>query len=703
MKKIHILLPFVFVLFLNYATVISAQGTEIYSDSFTNVDKVDTAKTTAIVNTAEGWVEAWHPPQSAVIDSSEQNGNLDNVVVATESGIMWYSLDKATGSLKANQAKSANSIRNALAVSMVPETDSYFIFDDAGNIKHLQFDGSGMVHNPLMSISGLKNLVTVTAVNESTVAAAESDGTIKAYTFDTATGTMVENPALKFSTGLTDIVGVHNIPGTYNFVVTTRSGKSYEYDFDPIQGYKINASRTIIHDSQTIVASGIAGQADIISLLDPNKANAYVFDGSANSMTKYGLLSADPLQKAIAVSLPNETTQLIASSEGSVNVYQLDGATNRMVSNPFLEIKGLTFVKSYAPQSSMESKAFMAPSAKTMFQLLPSETNDPGTSIQYSMSVDGGNSFTPVQPNDWFHLPEDSATPIMGPFVVKATLISGAKDKTARLTDLKLNAYYDVTPPTAPGKPFASPNPSYQITTPIHWEPASDILAAPSDGASGIKNYQFRSSIDGGKTWSEWVNTNSNSPNYNFSVPPDSAAVYHLQVRAVDAAGNIGPESLVGEAYINTKPVQIVPNPAGHLVTVNKIIEPSEGQSFPTDQVRVRVKAGGEVLYSIKTSGQVQSVRVIYSDGNTQDLQPEHPTTDYTDTNTWSGYYYPSSDSMIPLSMPQGTNIDIVKFELVASDGSTIKKSTDLHSDLLTIEGSLAGTVNGQMKAKLSN
>ncbi|MEM2481069.1 MAG: Ig-like domain-containing protein, partial [Candidatus Hadarchaeales archaeon] len=57
-----------------------------------------------------------------------------------------------------------------------------------------------------------------------------------------------------------------------------------------------------------------------------------------------------------------------------------------------------------------------------------------------------------------------------------------------------------------------------------------------SDSHSGINNYEYRTSTDGGSTWSSWTSTTSTS--YTWSNLSSSTNYYKIQVRAKDVAGN---------------------------------------------------------------------------------------------------------------------------------------------------------------------
>lgn len=705
-KRIGFLLTGMLLL-LASCPVSAAQGALLFSDTFQDVSKVDLNRTTAWVDTTNHDVELWHPSQTNVIAThSTVNGLLKDIVVATSTGIQWYTINDQTGKVELDPVNSST-VPDALGVALAPESQDYWVFTDQGStqtVQLIQFDGSGMAANPTMAVSGLSNVVAISAVNPQTVAVADRTGEVSVYTYNSATGQLAKNPTKSFATGLTNIRAVNVIPGTFNVVVTTANG-SYEYVLNETTGvYQQNAVKTVTTSSQTIVSGAVVDGGNFVSLLDPSKASAYQYNMATGTMSSSSLYTVGPLTNAIAVSLPSDTSTVLASKNGTVTTYQFNQATGTMTLNPNLTITGLAFTQDYKSPSIYQSIPITPTTPNNMFEIVPTEQNDPGTSITYALSVDGGNTFTAVQPNTWIHLPAGTTNPPSGgnvptgPYLVQATLISSSNQNTARLIDIALEGYLDVTSPTAPGQPTGNPSPSYSTTTMISWAPASDPIQAPSTGASGIQTYLFRYSTDGGVNWTGWIDTNSSTPGYVLTVPMGMAANYTMQVKAIDNAGNIGPESPVGTVFIDTNPLGIVPTPNGSDLTVTQIQAASDGQTYPTDQLPVYVKAGGEVIYEITTTGNAQSVEVVYSDGSTQTLYPKFPVSSPSDTNVWQGYYYPSSIETIPLSTPQGTVVSIQNIKVMRS-GSSIQAS----SPLLIVSGSLSPNKGKFIPPHLSN
>lgn len=677
LKKCLYLLPLLFIPF----TPAMATNDLLFEDTFTSTQNVDLNTTTAWVDTSNGWVECWHPNQAQVM-AAQGTTIPQSIVVATSTGVQWYSYDQATGKMTNNTSLQMN-YTNPLGLSFVPQSMSYFVLSNNGGqqqIKKAVFDGTGMVDDPLVSVTGLSNLVSISSVSSDTAAVADQQGKIQVYTQGALDSTH------SFNTGLTNIKTVLNVPGTWDFIVVT-SGGSYRYSWNQATGaYIQNSTYSITTGSQTIVSGGMADNGNLVDFLTASSNSGYEFNQSSGQMNASNLYTIGPLTDAIGVSLPSSQSVVLATKDGTVHTYKYDSTANQMVEDPNMAITGLTFSKDYKSPSLYQSQPITPSSPNNMFEVIPTEQNNPGTSISYGLSVDGGSTFTNVQPSTWVHLPAGTFNPPSGanvpsgPYVLQATLTSPSGDATPRLTDIQLHGYLDVTPPTAPGTPSIPGGMSGYKDTTITWIDSSDPINPPSTGSSGLATYQIRFSTDGGNTWGSWIPTNSTQPQYTLSVPDHTVINEQVQVRALDNAGNMGPASSTGQIFIDTNPLGV----SG--INVINILNPTDGQTYPTNQLPVHVKAGGEVVYMVTTTGAAQDVEVTYSDGQTQTLVPQNPLSTPSDTNQWEGFYYPSSSSTIPLDTPQGTNIKITQIKVTGWNKTPYTTS----SDLLIVDGSIS-------------
>lgn len=107
---------------------------------------------------------------------------------------------------------------------------------------------------------------------------------------------------------------------------------------------------------------------------------------------------------------------------------------------------------------------------------------------------------------------------------------------------------------------------------------------------------------------------------------------------------------------------------------------PSQKVPLPTTEFPVYERSSGQVEFTVKTTGAVQQVVAIYSDGSTQALVPVGSPSD--EQNTWFGWY------VLPITVNTG---DAIGVNLVATRRTSIK----------TLEQSPFIVVDGMIQSKL--
>lgn len=216
-------------------------------------------------------------------------------------------------------------------------------------------------------------------------------------------------------------------------------------------------------------------------------------------------------------------------------------------------------------------------------------------------------------------------------------------------------------------------------------QPLSGLGIIPTGNLTGATETWYVISQRGVQTYATLSALNDAS----FTTTTDlTATVAHVvQIRN---------QTYVSYKDFSVKNMGIIKTSTGGVLRVVNIMLPTETQSFPTDQLPVYVKAGGEVIYEITTIGNVESVQVVYSDGAIQSLHPKF--SPGSPTNVWQGYYYPSSSQTIPLDTPQGTVISVQNIKVMRS-GSFIQAS----SPLLIVSGSVSPNQGKFIPPRLTN
>ncbi|WP_027416064.1 hypothetical protein [Aneurinibacillus terranovensis] len=111
---------------------------------------------------------------------------------------------------------------------------------------------------------------------------------------------------------------------------------------------------------------------------------------------------------------------------------------------------------------------------------------------------------------------------------------------------------------------------------------------------------------------------------------------------------------------------------------------PRQTNPLPTTLFPVYERSGGQVEFTVKTTGAAQSVVATYSDGTTQNLVPIDPTDN--EQNTWFGWYE------VPVTDTTGQTIDVT---VVASRGAKSKSLTQ--APFIEVDG----TVQSKLKIRL--
>ncbi|MFN7133981.1 MAG: hypothetical protein ACK4N5_18030, partial [Myxococcales bacterium] len=165
-------------------------------------------------------------------------------------------------------------------------------------------------------------------------------------------------------------------------------------------------------------------------------------------------------------------------------------------------------------------------------------SSDPGgsgvASYAIERSADSGASWTTLATTA---APSFIDEPPEGSFQyrVRARDAAGNTSAWAVATDALL---VDLTAPSVPGQPAASPNPSNGALT-VSWPASSDA------GGAGLSKYELSVSTDGGASWSPLASTGA--PTHTFTPAEGS---YRFRVRAIDGAGNGSPHSQESDAAI---------------------------------------------------------------------------------------------------------------------------------------------------------
>jgi hypothetical protein len=407
-----------------WSSVASAET--ILTDDFSTVAKVNTGATTAYYNAPNTWYQLpkIQTPQGIAL---AEYGN--EYAVMDGGTVKFFQYNSGSNSM-VNAPNLDISVTNPLGLAMRKDERSLWAFSNT-DVKRYDFDGSGMVYNSNLSVLGLNGVISVASQpyqDSMAVLTRDSNnkGVITYYQLD-SNGNFIQNPLLSFNTGITNPLTVSLVSGSPDLVVTDDAGSHY-FSYANGTGYTENAGLSKYGLSN---ATGHDEHDSTLTAMENGKVNRYLYDGS--KMTYSSVLSANNTDQAIALSTRRDNYDFAyVTDAGNVNYYTFNG-TN-MVLNPYLSTTGLSMLGGYYTPKRYQSVAVNASKPCDLVRLTTTEQNDAGGSVQYSVSSDGGSTWTPITAGSW------NQVPLGTQFIARAGLQTTNTTSTPRLLDVKLEA-----------------------------------------------------------------------------------------------------------------------------------------------------------------------------------------------------------------------------------------------------------------------
>jgi len=397
----------------------------ILDDDFNNLNYVDTANTTAEVDTANGLVVLPGQPMASAIDVRKEGWEY---AVATKNGIEVYSYNDASGSMAKNSVLSIASETTAIGVACRDDEPSVWALTP-DTLTLYKYNAGGMQTSPSQKVTGLTNVLSVSAWNGLDKAAVLSktiDSKAKIDIYRDVSGTL--NNVFTLNTSVLDPVAVCTVPNTPDFILATKTATYYYCYDDATGGYAQHPAK---------YALGLSGLKSVSArddgsfvVLKNNDANYYMFldaGGAASS----DVLSKEGLNSPVSVSVkPGEYEYAVLSSTGSVDYWMYDGAG--IVKNNSLSISGLSLNQGYLSPAEYRSQVIITASSYDEVKITANENLPVGTEIKYYVSSNGGASFTEVQNGTWKQVPSGTN------FIVHAVLNTLDLTKTPKILHIQL-------------------------------------------------------------------------------------------------------------------------------------------------------------------------------------------------------------------------------------------------------------------------
>ncbi|MFZ5648136.1 MAG: hypothetical protein ACOY30_11020 [Bacillota bacterium] len=402
----------------------------VLDEGFTDMTRVDLAKTTARVDTTNNYVLL--PSQSLAGSLSMIESGL-GYATASKEGIRLYEYDDASGRVKQNPLYSCSWATDATGVSIRQDNlNVWAITPDS--IAYYKFNGAGMSNDPALKVTGLVDVLSVTAFKNRDSALVLQDGGNKSRITLYDAGANL-NPSVVFQPDIENPVSISMVNDSPDFRLFTKDSVYY-FSYDEAGG-------TYVEDP----ARKITGLADIISGNSDETGNAvlthtdlgYYINSDTGGASRVDVLSPGPVSNPIAVSLkPGAYEQVFLDENGNIQWWTYDDAGVRVVRDPNMEITGLILNKGYAHPRSYYSVALSTATSYDAAYLTVLEDKPAGTSISYYVSSDGGSTFTAVTPGSWTVVPGGSS------FVVRAVLDTTDPQQTPKVQHVTLEVEEDL-------------------------------------------------------------------------------------------------------------------------------------------------------------------------------------------------------------------------------------------------------------------
>lgn len=395
-----------------------ARAATVFEDSFDDRSKV-APETTAEVDTENGLVRL---PRRSLPGAMDFWGNDEGVVVADSRGIHFYV--PGTSWQLEEVAPYFYPVQDAVGVIAVPGTKAVFAWTEK-ELFRLDYDGVGMSRNPLFDVTGYNQILSVAVLNDGdSVAVLAKEGTGKRldlYTMENGTFRMA------FSMDVAgDPVAVARAGGPMDVLV----GQSSSVELLMWTGSELVPVPE--RESTAVELRAVRGQGEDRIVLSKDRVEWQMLTEDGYVIAE--VLSQSLPSRGIALAVSNERYMyMVADEEGTVRTYRFDGT--QMLEDPMWRLTELQFRQVYLYPRIYQSVVIDGGEDTNLARLTVQENHDPGGSVKYELSNDGGATWVTVTPGEWVDMGK-----LDHRWVVRAELTTTKDTDTPRILHVKLEA-----------------------------------------------------------------------------------------------------------------------------------------------------------------------------------------------------------------------------------------------------------------------
>lgn len=379
----RLLLYSISILSILFAVIMTA--TPLYAVTWdytiTDTSAIDKTKTTADIDTAKKEIRL---PQLKLPDvvSFWGSGEMDYAVL-TNTGIKHYSFNGTK--MVENTILNVSGLTNPLSLAAPDPYPDIVMANDTG-ITHYSFNGSSMVQNPSLSVSGLTVVTAIGAAGADQVAALTA-GEIKHYSLDGAS--MVRKSILEPTVALNNPIDIALGSGGYDTAVLEKD-KVRWFNFTGT-GMSENEALAVtgLTDAKTFAVADPNGGYDV-AVVDGTQVKHYGFTGSKMAYNAtLSVTSGLTAPKAVALR-PGSFDRVIVDGT-TVKYYQWNGTSLQYNSNLSVTVADIVSTVRYVFTAVVQSIAFDPGVDSDYICVKAAHILPDKTSVTWSVTANGVN------------------------------------------------------------------------------------------------------------------------------------------------------------------------------------------------------------------------------------------------------------------------------------------------------------------------
>lgn len=354
-------------------------------DSYTDKTKIDIPLTTAEVDTDNGWVVLGRKSRSNAVVLYEDSYDI---TIVNGTSIETYSHDGS--SMVKNNPLSISGLQDPVSISTT-ESGQYLVLDKGDNTAtYYMSTGSAMVANPILSASGFTNPIAISTQKDSYDFSVLDGREVNWHSFD-GSG-MILNTALSIELGEEiNPISLSSKANSYDYaIVDSNENQILYYSFDG-SSIALNPLMSITAPGELTKPKsiGINPENNSYAIVDDNTVKTYNFDGT--QMVYNSALSVSGLNKPVSVVIkPGSYDYAVIDYDGSghaqVRYFAFTGTGMEEITD--LRITGLSDIP-YASDQMLMGKAINAGEQVRGLKLTATVDIPVNTSITWEVTVDG--------------------------------------------------------------------------------------------------------------------------------------------------------------------------------------------------------------------------------------------------------------------------------------------------------------------------